>query len=114
MPGVRKGIIFDIPRNQLALAANRTLGTRLRTEMYDRGEKFAHYRQLASLCDYLLVSQHEPRIEIFSRDGDRWIYVAANAGERVVLSAMEGAIDVDRVYAGIALEPRVTRWSVGT
>ena len=36
MPGVRKGIIFDIPRNQLALAANRTLGTRLRTEMYDR------------------------------------------------------------------------------
>ncbi len=84
------------------------------TEMYDRGEKFAHYRQLASLCDYLLVSQHEPRIEIFSRDGDRWIYAAANAGERVVLSAMEGAIDVDRVYAGIALEPRVTRWSVGT
>jgi heptosyltransferase-2 len=35
MPGVRKGIIWDIPRNQLALAANRALGSRLRAESYD-------------------------------------------------------------------------------
>ena len=30
------------------------------TEAYDRGEKFAHYRRIPSLRDYLLVSQHEP------------------------------------------------------
>ena len=27
------------------------------TEGYDRGEKFAHYRKLESLAEYLLVSQ---------------------------------------------------------
>ncbi|MBI2950427.1 MAG: Uma2 family endonuclease, partial [Verrucomicrobia bacterium] len=32
------------------------------TEAYDRGKKFEHYRQIASLREYLLVSQTEPRI----------------------------------------------------
>jgi Uma2 family endonuclease len=32
------------------------------TEAYDRGEKFSHYRRLPSLREYLLLSQHQPRI----------------------------------------------------
>ena len=35
------------------------------TEAYDRGEKFAHYRRLASLSDYVLISQDRMRIEHF-------------------------------------------------
>jgi heptosyltransferase II len=34
MPGVRKGIVFDLPRKRLALSAHRTLAARLRTEGY--------------------------------------------------------------------------------
>src|SRR5262249_48856232 len=30
------------------------------TEAYDRGKKFAHYRQIPSLREYVMVSQHEP------------------------------------------------------
>lgn len=41
-----------------------------RTEAYDRGEKFAHYRRIPSLRDYLLVSQHEPWIEHYRRNDD--------------------------------------------
>jgi Uma2 family endonuclease len=37
------------------------------TEAYDRGEKFAHYRRLASLSDYVLVSQDKVRVEHFAR-----------------------------------------------
>jgi Uma2 family endonuclease len=37
------------------------------TESYDRGLKFAHYRTLESLTDYLLVWQTEARIEHFVR-----------------------------------------------
>src|SRR5512141_3094593 len=37
------------------------------TEAYDRGFKFAQYRALESLQEYALVSQSEPRIEIFRR-----------------------------------------------
>jgi Uma2 family endonuclease len=37
------------------------------TESHDRGLKFIRYRQLESLQEYALVSQSEPRVEIFRR-----------------------------------------------
>jgi Uma2 family endonuclease len=40
------------------------------TEAYDRGEKFAIYRDLTSLEEYVLISQHEPRVETFLRQSD--------------------------------------------
>ncbi len=40
------------------------------TEAYDRGEKFAHYRRIPSLRDYLLVSQHTARIDHYRRNDD--------------------------------------------
>lgn len=40
------------------------------TEDYDREEKFAHYRRIPSLREYLLVSQHERRITHLSRNDD--------------------------------------------
>jgi Uma2 family endonuclease len=43
------------------------------TEAYDRGNKFAIYRQIPSLREYLLVSQHRVQVEIYSRGDDgRW------------------------------------------
>lgn len=46
------------------------------TEAYDRGEKFAHYRKLESLQDYVLVAQDRVLIEHFARygdTGDQWV-----------------------------------------
>lgn len=40
------------------------------TEAYERGEKFAHYRRIPSLRDYVIVSQHEPLIEHYTRNDD--------------------------------------------
>ena len=79
------------------------------TEAYDRGEKFAHYRQIPSLRDFVLVSQHEPRIEVYSREGDHWVLRVAEAGQRAPLTALTGALSVDRVYDGVTLEPRPVR-----
>lgn len=76
------------------------------TETYDRGDKFAHYKRLASLRDYVLVSLHDARIEVYSRaEGRRWIYQDAGPGEQVPLTAVEGLLDVDRVYRGVELDP---------
>src|SRR6476661_5007696 len=36
------------------------------TEAYDRGEKFAHYRKLDTLSDYVLISQDKARVEHFA------------------------------------------------
>lgn len=40
------------------------------TEAFDRGEKFAQFRRLPSLTDYLLVSQTQTRAEHFARTPD--------------------------------------------
>ena len=43
------------------------------TEAYDRGEKFAHYRQLASLQEYVLVAQDQTFVEHYHRQEKQWI-----------------------------------------
>lgn len=83
------------------------------TEGYDRGQKFANYRAIPSLRDYVVVSQYEPRIEVHSRDvSGLWVLREARSGGGVPLSALGGAtLDVDRVYQGVELTatPRGSR-----
>lgn len=44
------------------------------TEGYDRGEKFAHYRRIESLSEYLLISQDKYCIEQYVRQPDnQWL-----------------------------------------
>jgi Uma2 family endonuclease len=69
------------------------------TESYDRGEKFAHYMRLASLREYVLVSQGEPYVEVFRRDGDEWVLRTAMAGQMLELTSQGIQIAVDAIYA---------------
>jgi Uma2 family endonuclease len=63
------------------------------TEAYDRGGKFAHYRTLESLTDYLLIAQNEPRIEHYCRQADgAWRYVAADSLQAQVEIATIGCV----------------------
>jgi Uma2 family endonuclease len=70
------------------------------TEEYDRGEKFAHYQRIPSLAEYVLVSQHEPCIEVFRRSASgKWeLAQKALAGQTVVLKSIECVLSVDEVY----------------
>jgi Uma2 family endonuclease len=54
------------------------------TERYDRGDKWAHFRQLESLRMYVLVAQDRARVETFVRRGGEWVYGEA-VGEEAVL-----------------------------
>jgi Uma2 family endonuclease len=74
------------------------------TESYDRGKKFAHYKQIPSLAHYVLVATDRPYIEWLTRAPAEagtgvWIHRAAQAGERVVLSALDIGFDVDAIYS---------------
>jgi Uma2 family endonuclease len=72
------------------------------TEAYDRGDKFRHYRTIPSFQEYVLASQKEPRLEVFTRQADgSWALRAYAAGERAELRSLECAIEVDRVYADV-------------
>ena len=68
------------------------------TEADDRGEKFAHYRRLASLREYVLVSQRTPRIEVYRRQGLAWVFSEAAAGQALALESLGVTLSVDEIY----------------
>jgi len=69
------------------------------SEAYDRGEKFAHYRRIPSLREYVLIAQHEPRIEVHRRNEfGRWELYEAGAGESIELASVGCQLSVDDVY----------------
>ncbi len=70
------------------------------TEAYDRGDKFAHYRALESLTDYLLVAQNEPRMEHFARQADRsWRYFVADGLEaEIEIATIDCVLQLAEVY----------------
>jgi Uma2 family endonuclease len=64
----------------------------------DRGDKFADYRRLRALREYVLVSQRERRIDVYRRDGRRWQLDEFGPGERVGLESIDVTLAVDDVY----------------
>ncbi|MEM6456573.1 MAG: Uma2 family endonuclease [Acidobacteriota bacterium] len=70
------------------------------TEAYDRGRKFAHYRQIDSLQVYLLVAQDAPRIERYRRHGAHWRLHDFGPGAQIDLDEVGAAIRLDAVYDG--------------
>ncbi len=69
------------------------------TEAYDRGEKFAHYRRIPSLREYVLVSQRERRIEVHRlNESGRWELYEAAVGESIMLDSLGCQLSVDEVY----------------
>lgn len=70
------------------------------TAAYDRGDKFEHYKRLASLQQYVLVSHLEPQIEVWSRaDSGEWTQAIFRAGERATLVAISAELVVSDVYS---------------
>jgi Uma2 family endonuclease len=69
------------------------------TEASDRGEKWRHYQRIDSLREYVLVSQGEPYVEVFRRDGDEWVLRTATAGQMLELPSQNARIPVDAIYA---------------
>ncbi len=70
------------------------------TEAYDRGKKFDHYRQLASLREYLLVSQDSPKLERFARnpDGTWTLTIVSGLDQSLDLSAIGVRLSLAEVY----------------
>jgi Uma2 family endonuclease len=68
------------------------------TEAYDRGEKLAHYKRIASLAEIVLVSQDERRLEVWRRDGERWTLDVAHGEAVVRLRSIDCDLPLDEVY----------------
>ncbi len=64
----------------------------------DLGDKFADYRRLRSLREYVLVSQRERRVDVYRRDGRRWTLDESGPGDAVRLDALDVELALDDVY----------------
>ncbi len=75
------------------------------TEAIDRGEKWQAYQQIASLEQYVLLSQNEAVAEVFFRDGSEWRYKKLEGDAALVFPKLEFEIVLSSLYAQLpALE----------
>ncbi len=69
------------------------------TADYDRGEKFAHYKRIPTLQQYVLVSQSEHRVEVWTRDAEGSFSLAiASDGDVAELGSIGARLDVTELY----------------
>lgn len=76
------------------------------TEAYDRGEKFAQYRMLETLTDYLLISQTRPHIERFTRqEGGLWLLSESIGLDAVMpIESIQCQLPLAEVYDRVEFE----------
>ena len=75
------------------------------TEARDRGEKFWHYQQLASLQEYILVSQDEVYVEHYFREGPHWLRTEFRLLEdRMPLPSIECELSLRDIYNSVEIE----------
>ncbi|HEX2061543.1 MAG TPA: Uma2 family endonuclease [Thermoanaerobaculia bacterium] len=80
------------------------------TEAYDRGEKFAHYRRIESLREYVLVAQDKMRVEHYRRDGEQWVLTEINDADGVLeLSSINCRIALRDVYEKVDFDSATAR-----
>jgi Uma2 family endonuclease len=73
------------------------------TEAYDRGKKFALYRRLASLQEYLLVGSETPLVELFRRNAlGNWEFTTYEEGE-ITLDSLGITLSMNSIYEDVSL-----------
>jgi len=77
------------------------------TEAYDRGFKSAQYRKVESLAEYALVSQAEPRVEVFRRQpGGHWLLSEAVGLEAICdFESLDCAVPLAEIYSKVTFSP---------
>jgi len=72
------------------------------TESYDRGAKQAGYLALASVEHFVLVSQREPRVEVYTRESDESFHFRVyQAGGLARLERLDLTLALDELYDGV-------------
>jgi Uma2 family endonuclease len=74
------------------------------TEGYDRGKKFANYRHLESLQEYVLISPEQMSVECFRRNEEgHWVLYPYQKGEEVHLASVDFRCAIASVYEDVVL-----------
>lgn len=83
------------------------------TEAYDRGEKFAYYRRLDTLREYVLVAQDKVRVEHYLREGEQWILSEISDPDGTLhLASVDCQVVVAAIYEKVEFDPLTARSEV--
>ena len=75
------------------------------TEMYDRDEKFAHYRQIDSLQEYILISQDRVQVVHYRRQVPQWMPTEFRALEDVMpLVSIGCKLSLQHIYRRVKFD----------
>lgn len=74
------------------------------TEAYDRGGKFALYRRLTSLQEYVLVGSERRMVEVFRRGPqETWQFTAYDKTDAIVLTSLGLTLSMAAIYEDVVL-----------
>ena len=72
------------------------------TEKYDRDLKFKAYKSIASLREYVLISQEIKFVTLYTKHNEKfWFQSEYVEGESLKLESLECDLSVDEIYQGI-------------
>ena len=72
------------------------------TAAYDRGEKFAHYRSIATLAEYVLIDLDSRRVDVYRKGGDGlWVLHPFAAGEAVHWASVDLTVSAELLFAEV-------------
>ncbi|MCU0547555.1 MAG: Uma2 family endonuclease [Oscillatoriaceae cyanobacterium Prado104] len=76
------------------------------TEAFDRGDKFADYRHLESLQEYILISQNRIQVDCFRRnDRGQWVLYPYRAGDTIHLASVNFSGAIEDLYEDVDFSP---------
>lgn len=76
------------------------------TAAFDRGAKFAAYRKLESLRDYVLIDVGAQRAEVFRRNAENhWVLYDYGPGDQLELASLALNLDLGEVFDDTQEEP---------
>lgn len=77
------------------------------TEDWDRGGKFAHYRRIPSLREYLVINHAERLVEHHVRgEAGLWTLRDVRGSEVITLSSLSCTLPLDEIYLKVTLLPK--------
>lgn len=75
------------------------------TAAFDRGGKFAYYRSLASLREYVLIDCERVAVDVFRREATgHWVLYPFGPGETVELASVGLSLPMAEIYEEVVLE----------
>jgi len=71
------------------------------TELRGRTEKLARYQRHPTVEEYILVSQEHQAVEIYTRNGKKWVYQMFESGEEIELTSIGFHCPIEAFYEDV-------------